>query len=303
MDRINPHDLYTLGQQLQKVRITGDQDANNSTIFFDLFGAQNIIRQLIGGQPVPLGVSRGKAQELLNALTSLIDGIYYEKDEQGNKTFKYPSPGEKMIQSWNWDHLASSLDKFETVFAEEMRDNATYYVPRRGIFNTKALVDTADEAFPSGLHPFIPEKTREDWRAAGRCLAFNLLSASGFHVARAVEGTIESYYQKFCGQPAGSTLKGWHDYVQALEGARLNGSNPAPSDKTIAEIKQMKDDYRNPIAHPRLVLTEADARMLFANGESLIIGMAQELCEASKGVQPLLGLINMAPAGIAGAAE
>ena len=39
----------------------------------------------------------------------------------------------------------------------------------------------------------------------------------------------------------------------------------------------MKDDYRNPVAHPRVVLEEADARMLFANGESLIIAMAQDL--------------------------
>ena len=37
----------------------------------------------------------------------------------------------------------------------------------------------------------------------------------------------------------------------------------------------MKDDYRNPVMHPlRVTLTESDARMLFDNGESLIIAMA-----------------------------
>jgi hypothetical protein len=53
----------------------------------------------------------------------------------------------------------------------------------------------------------------------------------------------------------------------------------------------MKDDYRNPIMHPRVVLTESDARMLFDNGESLIIAMAQEIAEirlSSGGIQPQL---------------
>ena len=51
--------------------------------------------------------------------------------------------------------ITAALDRFETVFAEEMRDVATYFVPKRGIFDTKALVDSADDA--SGvivaLHP------------------------------------------------------------------------------------------------------------------------------------------------------
>jgi hypothetical protein len=66
-----------------------------------------------------------------------------------------------------------------------------------------------------------------------------------------------------------------------------------PQEKTIAELDQMRQDYRNPIMHPRVVLTEADARMLFANGESLIIAMAQEIAFATKsGVQPALALVG-----------
>jgi hypothetical protein len=67
---------------------------------------------------------------------------------------------------------------------------------------------------------------------------------------------------------------------------------PCPLRKTLAELDQMREDYRNPIVHPRVVLTESDARMLFANGESLIIAMAQELAEAAKGVQTALVLVG-----------
>jgi hypothetical protein len=84
-----------------------------------------------------------------------------------------------------------------------------------------------------------------------------------------------------------------------LEG--FASQTPAPTEKTLAEIRQMKDDYRNPVVHPRVVLTEADARMLYANGESLIIAMAQELqAAAATGVQltlvpPITPAITAAP--------
>jgi hypothetical protein len=121
------------------------------------------------------------------------------------------------------------------------------------------------------------------------CLAFNLLSASGFHVARAVEACLESYYQLFSGKP-GETLNGWKDYIIALQKIAAKTPTPCPSKKTLAELDQMREDYRNPIVHPRVVLSEGDARMLFANGESLIIAMAQELAQAAGGVQTSLNL-------------
>jgi hypothetical protein len=177
------------------------------------------------------------------------------------------------------------------VFAEEMRETATYFVPRRGIYHTPALVDAADETFPSELQGFIPQKAKDDWKSAGRCLAFNLLSASGFHVARAVEATLEAYYWLFSGKQ-GETLHGWYDYIKALRAVAEAKPSPCPQDKTLSELDQMREDYRNPIVHPRVVLSEGDARMLFANGESLIIAMAQEMCEAAKGVQAGLVLIG-----------
>jgi hypothetical protein len=57
----------------------------------------------------------------------------------------------------------------------------------------------------------------------------------------------------------------------------------------------MRRDYRDPIVHPRVSLDEADARILFNNGESLIIAMASEIKSAQisqGGVQPTLSLID-----------
>jgi hypothetical protein len=104
---------------------------------------------------------------------------------------------------------------------------------------------------------------------------------------------VEAYYQQFSGKP-GTTLVSWGEYIKELGALRKSGQTPAPSEKAVAELQQMKDDYRNPIMHPRVVLTESDARIVFNNGESLIIVMAQELADVAKGhsgIQPNLDVV------------
>jgi hypothetical protein len=85
----------------------------------------------------------------------------------------------------------------------------------------------------------------------------------------------------------------WGHYVAALE--KLDDASPAPDPKTVSEIRQMKDDWRNPLMHPRVVLTEAEARMVFANGESLIIAMATEIAKTEAGLQSSLSLDDETP--------
>jgi len=104
---------------------------------------------------------------------------------------------------------------------------------------------------------------------------------------------MESYYQLFSGK-AGKTLRSWDDYHKELAKIAAGKPDPAPDEKTLVEFDQMRKDYRNPIVHPRVSLNEADARILFNNGESLIIAMASEICKVRKaqgGVQPALTLV------------
>jgi hypothetical protein len=87
---------------------------------------------------------------------------------------------------------------------------------------------------------------------------------------------MENYYQLFSGK-AGKTLRSWDDYHKELAKVVAAKPTPCPEEKTLIEFDQMRIDYRNPIVHPRVILTEADARILFNNGESLIIAMASEI--------------------------
>ena len=293
VERVNHYPLFTLGKALSSVERCIEKDGMvNAVQLYD--GAREAawaLERLLKGNPFPLGISKNAATELKASIDYMRENLFTE-EKDGVRHPKLPGLKDE-VDYWEWlFETNSALRKFETIFSTEMSELATYFVPPRGIYSTAALIDFADQSFPSEIRGYVPEKARSDWKAAGRCLAFSLLSASGFHVARAVEATLEVYYQLYTGKTG--TLNGWHDYLKALEGVQSDGAKPAPTNKTITELKQMKDDYRNPIMHPRVVLTENDARILFDNGESLIIAMAEEIkaIRAAGGVQGALAVVG-----------
>jgi hypothetical protein len=242
VERCDQFRFYEIGQSIAKIaRHAGDQDISAHIAVWVIWEAQRLLRELLNGNPIPTGVSRVKATEFLQAINWIDETHFRQTNADGTKTIKFPEPNDPPISGWRWSHMRVALDSFETVFREEMRDTATYFVPRRGIYHTPALVDSADETFPKDLLQFIPQKARDDWKAAGRCLAFNLLSASGFHTARAVEATLESYYQLFSGK-AGETLRSWYDYKEELDKIIAKKPTPCPQAKTLAELDQMRTD-------------------------------------------------------------
>lgn len=290
VERINQFEYYQLGGAFDRLK-RHDGDVKLGDVVFDLWAAQSSLNSLVLDAFIPLGVCREAAQALKSAIDAFDEEYFYVTKADGKREVSLPSADAPVVAGWEWRRITVCLERFETIYAAELREAATYYVPRRGIFWTPALIDSAEETFPEDLRKALSEKAKNEWRAAGRCLAFQLLSASGFHVARAVEAVLEEYFQYFCAKP-GVTHRGWHDYIEALRGA--NGT-PKPTEKTITELDQMRDDYRNPIMHPRIVLNENEARILFANGESLIMAMLAELVAAKKThptVQPELAVVG-----------
>jgi hypothetical protein len=279
VERINQFDLYEVAKQLSPfVNLRADQDVPTKTVFWPMWTARDALQSLLKGKPCSLGISKGKCQSALKGLVDIEEQYFTRVEPDGTPRWKFPEEGDDPVPGYMVRHALEEIGKFETVFAEELREEATYRVPSRGIFSIPKLVDSAHESFPKDLLPYLSDKARGEWCAAGRCLAFNLLSASGFHVARAVESVMQDYYQHFVGKDP-TKLKTWHEYISDIEPKATDDKADLvnPSKKTVTELKQMKDDYRNPIMHPRIVLDEADARMLFANGEAAIIAMALEM--------------------------
>lgn len=277
MQRINDFSLYQLAGYLKQLE-TYDVGVPKSDAWFDANRARDALDRLLKGDPVPISFSRESASQLIDCINR-----YFLKDKAGKKIRIVGGDDEEEFERYMLSIYSRNLKNFEIIFATEMREAATYFISQRGIYHTPSLVDYADNAFPDAVRSYIPDKCKEDWKAAGKCLAFSLYSACGFHVTRAVESMLEKYYQIICEKKSDKTLPGWQAYIDEL---RKSTGSLRPSSKTLAEIEQMKDDYRNPIAHPRVYLSETDARMLFDNGESLIIAIASEICEFRNSTAP-----------------
>jgi len=78
----------------------------------------------------------------------------------------------------------------ELLVDEGSSHEALVRIQRIGIYHTALLVNRADEVFAPDVLDRLSERTRAEWRAAGRCLAFHLHTACGFHLLRAAESAM-----------------------------------------------------------------------------------------------------------------
>ncbi len=83
---------------------------------------------------------------------------------------------------------------------------------------------------------------------------------------------MHEYYLKLCQPSDDEELKDWGKYLCALRQCK----KPSVG-QTIDLIQKIKDLERNPLMHPRLVLSADDALKIFELAKSAIILMAEEL--------------------------
>lgn len=187
------------------------------------------------------------------------------------------SPPAPPVPEWRWFAIKNGIDVFEHQFSAELQKIATYAVPDRGIFKTDGLVDAADGHIHETVREHVDEFAIGEFRAAGRCLAFGLYSASGFHSSRAVESVLRTYHKSFLpdqnsddmslGQMA-SALDDMHKAKK--KAARL------PSENTIRQLRDFTSFDRNPLMHKTVALEEIEAGQLFNSAAVLIVAMTRE---------------------------
>jgi hypothetical protein len=283
VERIDLYAVYRAGAELSQVSNLGTEDVIVSKIFFQITGGVSALRVLLSeNSPAALHLSRQSANELLDALNSLVQYHFY--DDKGG--FNFPPP-EKKAEWHLMARIANAYRTFEPVFRAEMQESATYRVPKRGILNIGDLVDRASETFPGDVLSMIGPVARKEYDAAGRCYAFGLYTASGYHSCRAVEAVLRPYFRYFTGKADDGT-EVWGKLIDALEKA-----DPRPDEKTLSHIRHIKDYDRNPLSHLRADLDATDADVLMSYAKVAITVMARELIAAKINEnQPSLALVS-----------
>lgn len=116
--------------------------------------------------------------------------------------------------------IKSVFEMFEPTLSSEFAKLHTYYIPSVGIFPTDALLNQPEKMFSESAN-LIPDETLIEIKEVGKCLAFSLPTAAGFHLMRSVESMLRHYYEvlsKGASRPARGATGIYFDAILQLPG-------------------------------------------------------------------------------------
>lgn len=263
MQRINIFQFYRFGQKMEQLSLV-DREKTILDQLSQLWDADKALDDILAQEQIPLKGIAPAGQELKSRIAAITDRVNNDKFVTDEKI--KPTP---------FRLLEDSLRKFETVFEAEVADRvAVYSVLTKGIYNTSLLVENADLVIAEELRGLLPESALYDLKQSGKCLAFEVSTAAGFHVLRATEAVIKEYYKSLTGNAWDDVFpqsqRNWGKYISAL--------NDEKAEATItASLEQIRTLYRNPIAHPEAKLDNRQATSLFSMATSVMSLMLAEI--------------------------
>lgn len=274
LDRINQKDFYSLGGAIHRLSREYGIPKNPFSAAFIINDAAQALELLLSYDPPRIILAKQTASALLARLKGL--SSTYFRDENGE--FSLPRGDDSPIPEYMWSIIDNELREFESVFFAELSAASVYSAPQRAGYHVPTLIDDGHLMLPQDLHPYMGERAIGDYRSATRCFAFSLPTAAGYHAARAMEAVLETYFQTFMNRP-GATKNGWNDYLDELR--KLHTKAPAPKhlpdNRTLIAIDQVRGFHRNPLMHPRVVLSDTDADMILSIAKAAMVKMAEEI--------------------------
>lgn len=168
--------------------------------------------------------------------------------------------------------LHKAVNEYRPILYAELQSVDAYYVQQQGAFSTRTLIEKADSAIAISpeLAQLVSDEVKSDLRESGRCLAFQLPTASGFHVARATETVIKALMAAAKCQEPKESQRNWGTYIKLLDDRQVDN-------RITHHLAMIKELHRNPLSHPDITLTMPDALALWSLCTSLIATMIAEI--------------------------
>lgn len=164
--------------------------------------------------------------------------------------------------------LLLAVFNVRTIIMAEVPKLDTYLVSPKGLFSGPALIEDGAGMLPAGDRVNMPRSADADLKEAGKCLAFGLWTASGFHGLRAVESMTKAYMEKL---DVKERARNWGAYVVALR------SKDGVDEGVVAVLDQIRLLHRNPLLHPEDSLDEGEAIALFGIVHSATAALLKRL--------------------------
>lgn len=266
MRKLNTYQFYRLAKAVEPVLNLREEDTTLADIFSVLYAASSALRPLVADRSILSPSSKRAAANLLRSINAV--GIPESWKDLSSLDFKM------QIDSFRVSSISGRARDFETVLANDLPGLDVYHVSAIGIYSTPALIEHAESALLEGLseecQESISDTAKRDFNQAGRCLAFDLSTAAGFHVMRAVEAVLRDYWHQVL-QPSPGTRA--PDMAQCINELRKAGEDA----KVLDVLDHIRDLHRNTLMHPDAFLEAAESLRLFDIAKSGISAMAERM--------------------------
>jgi len=173
--------------------------------------------------------------------------------------------------------LSEKIHDLKTVLTYHVPTLPIFLASSKGLFHPEDLNDRAHHHLPEEIRNRLSAQCLLDIKDSGRCLAFDLGTASVFHMMRAIEDVMKAYYAHLTGKTIEQVnmeaeeendkkkkiVQTWGSYIEALKKANADQF-------IVAQLDEIKNVCRNPVCHPDENMTIEEALRLFGMGIFII---------------------------------
>lgn len=203
-----------------------------------------------------LKISRQAAYALRDAVNAMIGDDAFNPDRLVSD-----------FEAWN---LKAQRDAFRTVLLAELNALPSFLVTGKGPYELDRLIANGSSLFPADLISKVPEAAI-DAAEVGKCLAYELTTACGFHTFRIVEAVVRRYWDAVAAPKPRPHPETIGNIAGQLDIQKIG-------DERIREaLKQLAKLHRNPLAHHEVVLTMQEAIGIIGMAGSVMTATLQHL--------------------------
>ncbi|WP_187431034.1 hypothetical protein ROLI_034570 [Roseobacter fucihabitans] len=265
MQRIDAFYLFRVGHQIHRIldidaELWDGQEnvARKRGIVNDLLETRQALSEFLYASIFDLSISQRSGHQLIIAINGLIEAC--EKCQDDQETVKH-------FELWP---VQQAYQEFEAVLKAELGQTGIFLVADKNAMNTLTLIEQGEKAFPAKLEELVPDSI-EDVRDAMSCIALELPTAAAFHLHRANETVLKSYYHSESNEvvPPKKTMG---QLIQLMEDKGIGREEIRSSLRDIVRL------HRNPTIHPGTRISDVEEALnLYGAIRSVIGFMIKEM--------------------------
>lgn len=253
MERVNPHIYIVLGRGLEQA-LALSENTGISLAFFELASLDTTLDILLESSALISKSIVGPMRDL----SKTVKIINEAEDEINGK------PNDLSRYQFN---LHRDIKNLRTALIQGLPLLNLYSASPQGTQDIGLLIDGAAQSTFGDYFSEIDPQVIRDFDEAGKCLAFALYTATGYHAARACEGMLRTYAEEFLSVIEIAKLETMGATIHKLRAVK---GDAEPDRRIVDRADRVREYDRNVLMHPGQFLSDFDARSTFAIAGELV---------------------------------